>query len=79
METTINLMDLLAKATKLIGFSIYAIPEEVIQSALQHIIQLAEEGKIRPVIDSKFPLEQWRHAFSRLTSRKAIGKIILLI
>ncbi|USK61803.1 quinone oxidoreductase family protein [Peribacillus asahii] len=79
METTINIMDLLAKATKLIGFSIYAIPEEVIQSAFQHIIQLAEEGKIRPVIDSTFPLEQWSQAFSRLTSRKAIGKIIFTI
>ncbi|HHY21898.1 MAG TPA: zinc-binding dehydrogenase [Bacilli bacterium] len=79
METTINLMDLLSKATKLIGFSIYSVPEEVIQSALQHIIQLAEEGKIRPVIDSTFPLEQWSQAFSRLTSRKAIGKIIFTI
>ncbi|MFB5285373.1 zinc-binding alcohol dehydrogenase family protein [Peribacillus sp. Hz7] len=79
METTINLMDLLAKATKIIGFSIYAIPEEVIQSALQHIIQLAEEGKIRPVIDSTFSLQQWNQAFSHLTSRKAIGKIIFTI
>ncbi|MDW7617252.1 zinc-binding dehydrogenase [Peribacillus simplex] len=79
METTINLMDLLAKATKIIGFNMYAIPEEVIQSALQHIIQLAEEGKIRPVIDSTFPLEQWSQAFSHLTSRKAIGKIIFKI
>lgn len=79
METTINLMDLLAKATKIMGFSIYAIPEEVTQSALQHIIQLAEEGKIRPVIDSTFSLEQWEEAISRLTSRKAIGKIIFTI
>lgn len=79
METTINLMDLLAKATKILGFSIYAIPEEVTQSALQHIIQLAEEEKIRPVIDSTFSLEQWGQAISRLTSRKAIGKIIFKI
>lgn len=79
METTINLMDLLAKATKIMGFSIYAIPDEVTQSALQHIIQLAEEGKIRPVIDSTFSLEQWEQAISRLTSRKAIGKIIFTI
>ncbi|MCT4475953.1 zinc-binding dehydrogenase [Peribacillus frigoritolerans] len=79
METTINLMDLLAKATKILGFSIYAIPEEVTLSALQHIIQLAEEEKIRPVIDSTFSLEQWGQAISRLTSRKAIGKIIFTI
>lgn len=79
METTINLMDLLSKPAKIIGFSIYAIPEDVAQAAFQHIVQLAEEDKIRPVVDSTFPLEQWEQAISRLTSRKAIGKIIFTI
>ncbi|WP_353616244.1 zinc-binding dehydrogenase [Bacillus sp. BA3] len=57
----------------------FAIPEEVTLSALQHIIHLAEEEKIRPVIDSTFSLEQWGQAISRLNSRKAIGKIIFTI
>ncbi|MGE8081959.1 zinc-binding dehydrogenase [Peribacillus loiseleuriae] len=43
------------------------------------MIQLAEEGKIRPVIDSTFSLEQWGRATSRLTSRKEIGKVIFTI
>ncbi|WP_042164614.1 quinone oxidoreductase family protein [Paenibacillus gorillae] len=76
MEIELNLMDLLAKSRKIIGFSIYNVPEDITQSALQHIVQLAEEGQIRPIVDSSYSIEQWDQAIARLTSRKAMGKIV---
>lgn len=79
MEATINLMDLLEKATKILGFSIYAVPREDTKAALNHIVELAESGQVRPVIDSTFSLDQWDEAVSRLTSRKAIGKVVFKI
>jgi NADPH2:quinone reductase len=76
MEVKLNLMDLLAKTRKIIEFSIYNVPEDVTHSALQHIVELAVAGDVRPVVDSSFTLDQWDQAVTRLTSRKAIGKIV---
>lgn len=46
---------------------------------LGFVIRALEERKIRPVIDSMFPLEQAAVAHRRLESRQNIGKIILTI
>jgi NADPH2:quinone reductase len=37
------------------------------------------EGKIRPVIDSTFPLEQASAAHARMETSQHIGKIVLTL
>ena len=43
----------------------------------EELVRLARAGKIRPHVDSVFPLEGWRDAFARMDERAAIGKIVL--
>lgn len=47
------------------------------KAAIAELVKLADAGKIRPHVDSVFPLEQWREAFGRMQDRQAVGKIIL--
>ena len=46
---------------------------------LEYLSQLAEEGKLRPVIDRVFPLERAREAHDYSESERARGKIVLEI
>jgi NADPH:quinone reductase-like Zn-dependent oxidoreductase len=39
--------------------------------------ELLEEGRLRPVVDSVYPLSEGRRAFERLQSRQAFGKLVL--
>ena len=46
---------------------------------LEHLAQLLDEGRLRPVVDSTYPLEQVKEAFDRLTSGRAVGRIVLTV
>lgn len=46
-------------------------------SDLQILDALAEEGKLRVVIDSRFPLEKLREAWERSMTGRAAGKIVI--
>ena len=46
---------------------------------LEHLARLLDEGRVRPVVDSTYPLEQVRDAFGRLTSGRAAGRIVLTL
>jgi NADPH2:quinone reductase len=40
------------------------------------LLRLAEDGRLRPHVDSRFPLDHWQEAFARMESRAAVGKIV---
>ena len=44
---------------------------------LQTLAKLIEAGKVKPVIDSVFPIEEAAEAHKRIETRRAQGKIIL--
>lgn len=44
---------------------------------LLHVLKLVESGRLRPVIDSTFPLEKAREAHEKMLSRDVFGKIVL--
>jgi len=44
---------------------------------LQATLEWAAAGKLRPAIDSVFPLDQIPAAFEKLRSRKVLGKILI--
>jgi NADPH:quinone reductase-like Zn-dependent oxidoreductase len=70
-EAPINLWPFFVKQQKLIGS--YGRNRADIQATLEW----AAAGKLRPVIDSVFPLDQTPAAFAKLRSRHALGKILI--
>lgn len=46
---------------------------------LKTLVQWAEEGKIRPNVSHRLPLEQWAKAMRLLVDRKAIGRVALMM
>ncbi len=49
------------------------------EAQLRRIADLIDAGHVRPVIDSVFPLEQFREAFAKLESGHASGKIVVRV
>jgi 2-desacetyl-2-hydroxyethyl bacteriochlorophyllide A dehydrogenase len=70
-EVTLNLWPFFVKQQRLIGS--YGRNRADIQATLEW----AAAGRIKPVIDSIFPLDQTAAAFAKLRSRHALGKILI--
>jgi NADPH:quinone reductase-like Zn-dependent oxidoreductase len=49
------------------------------EAQLRRIAEIIDAGHVRPVIDSVFPLEQFREAFAKLESGHATGKIVVRV
>ena len=48
-----------------------------IEQGWQELTELFKTGKLRPVIAARYPMERIADAMTYLTSRKAVGKIVL--
>ena len=48
-------------------------------AVLSELVALINEGRIEPVIDSTYPLEQLTDAYDRLDTGRAVGKIVVTI
>ncbi len=48
-----------------------------IEQGWQDLMRLYETGKLRPVIAARYPMQQVADAMQHLTSRSAVGKIVL--
>lgn len=46
---------------------------------LQQITKLIEQGKLRSVVDSVYKLEDYQKAFERVSSGRAVGKVVLQV
>jgi NADPH:quinone reductase-like Zn-dependent oxidoreductase len=44
---------------------------------LEFIVKLAEDGKIRPVIDRRYPLDKTAEAMRYLRAGHASGKVVI--
>ena len=44
---------------------------------MRELARLLDEGRVRPQVDSRFALADWRAAFARMERREMIGKIVL--
>ena len=44
-----------------------------------HVVPLLADGRLRPVIDSVFPLDEVRRAHERLESNGTFGKVVLVV
>jgi NADPH2:quinone reductase len=45
----------------------------------QHVLPLIADGRVRPVIDSTFPLAEAAAAHARMETSAHIGKIVLTV
>jgi NADPH:quinone reductase-like Zn-dependent oxidoreductase len=70
-EVSINLWPLFVKQQRLIGS--YGRN----RADLDATLKWAAEGKLKPVIDSIFPLDQTAAAFAKLRSRHVLGKVLV--
>ena len=70
-EVPFNLWPFFVKQQRLIGS--YGRD----RSDLQTTLEWAAAGKLKPVIDSVFPLDQTAAAFAKLRSRNVLGKVLI--
>jgi NADPH:quinone reductase-like Zn-dependent oxidoreductase len=80
-RTEVNLGLLLAKRARWIGTTLRARPLEqkiaVSQRFVAEVVPLFESGALRPVIDSRFALDEIVEAHRRMDANANIGKILL--
>jgi NADPH:quinone reductase-like Zn-dependent oxidoreductase len=77
----LNLMRLMLKRLTLTGSTLRARPTEE-KARIAHEVERTvwpwiENGRVRPVIDSTFPLAEAEQAHARLQSGEHAGKIVL--
>ncbi|HEY8615406.1 NADPH:quinone oxidoreductase family protein [Phenylobacterium sp.] len=49
------------------------------QQSVQELLQMYAEGKIKPHVSERFPLERAADAIKHLASRKAMGKVVVTV
>ncbi|WAR44247.1 NAD(P)H-quinone oxidoreductase [Methylomonas rapida] len=83
MKNEINLWAIMAKRLTVTGSTLRtrddAFKANIARQLRDKVWPLLEAGKIRPVIDSIFPLADAEHAHARMASNQHFGKIILEI
>lgn len=50
---------------------------EYVHKAMEHVFKLYSEGKIKPVVDSTWALEDVAEAMQKMHNRENVGKIVL--
>ena len=79
----LNLGIVMRKRLRLIGTVLRARSAEEKARATRrfaaHVVPLLASGRVRPVIDRVYPMEEVRAAHERLESNESFGKIVLLI
>jgi putative PIG3 family NAD(P)H quinone oxidoreductase len=77
----LNLMRLMLKRLTLTGATLRSRSAEektrIVHGVERHVWPWIEAGRVRPVIDSTFPLTEAEHAHARLQSGAHAGKIVL--
>ncbi|MFC1564564.1 zinc-binding dehydrogenase [candidate division KSB1 bacterium] len=76
----ISPLHLIGNSQGVYGVGILKVAQEhpgLCMDALSKIMELFKEKKVRPVIDSTYPLEKASEAHARILSRKSIGKVVL--
>ena len=83
VKTEVNVMPIMIKRLTLTGSTLRSRPDEfkakIAAKLKQTIWPFLESGKIKPVIDKTFSLNEAREAHQRLESGLHIGKLVLVI
>ncbi len=81
--TPYPLFTALGKGLKIQGYTLFEITQDPdrdrLNTAKKFIFEGLESGKLKPVIDRTFPLEQIKQAHDHLESNEQIGKIVVTV
>ena len=73
-------MELITRSLAVCGFHLSLVKERLpgrYRAALAHLLDMYQQGKIQPRIDSSWAFHQVKDATNRLALRKNVGKVIL--
>lgn len=73
----VDVMELIGGEKYLTGYSLFSHATGDIAPALRGIGELAADGRLRPVIDSRVPLDDFEDGYARLASRRAVGSVVV--
>jgi len=80
-EANLNLLVLMLKRLTLTGSTLrartHAEKAEIAQSVKAHVWPLIEAGRVKPVVDSVYPLQKVAEAQAKMAGSSHIGKILL--
>ena len=80
-EATLNLLTIMLKRLTITGSTLRARSHkekaEIAQSVEREVWPLIEQGRIKPIVDSVFPLEKAAEAQAKMAGSSHIGKILL--
>lgn len=78
-QLTLNTLKLMQTNKAISGFHLgYITDEELFNRTLVKLLELYQQGKIKPRIDSCYHFEEVAEAMKRMHDRQNIGKVILL-
>lgn len=82
----LNIGKLLGKRARVIGTTLRARPvtgpnskTEIVQAVTAEVWPMIAEGRVRPIIGARLPIQQAGAAHQQLTSSKVTGKIVLTV
>ncbi|OBG95447.1 NAD(P)H-quinone oxidoreductase [Mycobacterium sp. E3251] len=82
----LNIAKLLGKRARVIGTTLRARPvtgpnskTEIVQAVIGSVWPMIAEGRVRPIIGARMPIQQAAEAHQQLTSSKVTGKIVLTV
>lgn len=73
-----DVADVVVEEKRILGYDAWLETDEDVQAAFAAIRGFVAKGLLRPVIDSRHPLQEHAAAYARLASREATGTILLL-
>jgi putative PIG3 family NAD(P)H quinone oxidoreductase len=80
-EANLNLLVLMLKRLTLTGSTLrartHAEKAEIAQSVKAHVWPLIEAGRVKPIVDSVYPLQKVAEAQAKMAGSSHIGKILL--
>lgn len=74
---SLDLVNVVVNEKKLQGYAIHVQNDRDTARHVAAVIDLTAQGRLRPRINSKFAMEDFERGYARLSSRKAMGSILL--
>ncbi|HTX94624.1 MAG TPA: NAD(P)H-quinone oxidoreductase [Mycobacterium sp.] len=86
VKAELNIGKLLAKRARIIGTTLRARPvsgpnskSEIVQAVIHSVWPMIADGRVRPIIGARMPIQQAADAHRQLVSGKVTGKIVLTV
>lgn len=76
-RASFDVTDVVIQEKRILGYDAWLETDEDVAAAFEAICGFAAEGVLRPVIDSRYSLQEHEAAYARLASREATGSILI--